>query len=93
MFRVRKTWLMLLVAVPVFAWEFFPKEYAEHGIPFAFALACSLLIGAILSGLIMLLTIVFVAILPNRPSNVLGAHTFTLTDSEFQETNAAVQQV
>lgn len=89
MFRVRKTWLLFVAFAPLFAWQVFPKDYAEHGIPFAFALAFSFLAGVIVSCLIMLLTVVIVAILPNRPGTVLGAHTFTLTDSEFQELNIA----
>ena len=46
-------------------------------------------IAAILSCLIAVIAFLAVKILPNRPGTVLGAHTFTLTDSEFQESNAA----
>jgi hypothetical protein len=88
-FRVRKTWLMFVVFVPLFAWEVFPKDSEAHNIPFAFALAFSLFAGVIACGLIMLLTRVLVALLPNRPGTILGAHTFTLTDTEFQELNTA----
>ena len=89
MFRIRKSWLLLVAFVPIFAWEVFPNDYAKHAIPFAFALAFSLLAGVIASGLIMLATMVLIAILPNRPGTVLGAHTYTLTDSDFQEQNTA----
>jgi hypothetical protein len=89
MFRVRKTWLIFVLFVPLFAWQVIPKDYAEQGVPFAFALAFSLLAGVIVSCLIMLLTVVLLTILPNRPGTVLGAHSFTLTESEFQEVNLA----
>ena len=89
MFRVRKSWLLFVVFAPLFAWEVFPKDYAKLGMPFALALAFSLFAAAMLSGIIILLTILLVAILPNRPGTVLGTHTFTITDSEFQEINAA----
>jgi hypothetical protein len=89
MFRIRKTWLMFVLIAPIFAWEVFPKDYANHGMPFAFALGFSLFAAVILSGLCMLLGLLFVAILPNKPGTVLGAHTYTITDSEFQESNAA----
>jgi uncharacterized membrane protein len=89
MFRLRKTWLMFVGFALVFAWQMFPKDNAEHSIPFAFALAFSLLAGVIISVLVMLFTVVLVTIMPNRPGTVLGEHTFTITDSEFQELNAA----
>lgn len=89
MLRLRKTWLIFIPATLLFAWMVFPKDYAEHGISFAFALAFALFVSVVLSGLIFLLSTVVVAILPNRPGTVLGAHTFSLTDCEFQEVNAA----
>lgn len=89
MFRIRKTWLVYFLLVPIFAWEVFPRDYAKHGMPFAFALAFSLFTGVIVSGLGVLLTFLLVAILPNKPGTVLGEHTFTLTESEFQEVNFA----
>jgi hypothetical protein len=89
MFGIRKTWLVFIVIAPIFAWEVFPRDYAKHGMPFAFAFGFSLFAGVIVSGLGMLLSFVLLAVLPNKPGTVLGAHTFMLTDSEFQEVNAA----
>jgi len=88
MFRLRKAWLVYIPLAGFFAWTVFPKDYAEHGIPFAFALAFTLFLGLVVAGLTFLLSMAVVAILPNRPGTVLGAHTFTLTDAEFQEVNA-----
>lgn len=89
MFRIRKTWLVFIALAPIFAWEVFPKDYAKQGMPLAFALTFSLLAGVILSGLCMLFGILLVKVLPNKPGTVVGAHTFTITDTEFQEVNAA----
>ena len=86
-FRLRKAWLLFVAFAPIFAWEIFPKDYAQHGFTLPFALTTCLLAGAIMSGLIFLVTTALVKLLPNRPGTILGAHTFTLTDSEFQETN------
>jgi hypothetical protein len=88
-FRLRKLWVIFVGAGLILAYEIFPKDYAQRGIPVAFALVFSLLFAAILSGLIYLLTMILMAILPNRPGILSGLHTFTLTDSEFQEVNAA----
>jgi hypothetical protein len=87
--RIRKVWVVYVLAGLFLAWEVFPGDYAKRGIPIAFALIFSVLFAAILSALVYLLSMILLAFLPNRPGNLLGSHTFTLTDSEFQEVNAA----
>jgi hypothetical protein len=88
LYRIRKAWLIYVVAALIFTWEIFPKDYAAHGIPFAFALVSCLIIAGIAACLIAFITTLLVKFMPNRPGTVLGPHTFTLTDSEFQEVNA-----
>jgi hypothetical protein len=87
MLRLHKLWLMCVPSAAFFCWIVFPKDYAEHGMSFAFASGFALLIGLIVSGLLSL-SMGVTAILLGRRGTVLGEHTFTLTDSEFQEVNA-----
>src|SRR5579859_6948504 len=86
-FRVRKIWVLFLLCGLFLAWQIFPRDYAQRGIPIWFALVFSLVIPVILSVLIYLGAMILMALLPNRPGSILGAHTFTLTDSKFQQVN------
>ncbi len=87
--RIRKVWLIYLPMAALFAWVAFPSNYAAHGMSFAVALTMTSLIALILSAIIFFLSLGLTALLPNRPGTVLGEHTFTITDSEFQESNGA----
>jgi hypothetical protein len=87
-FRLRKTWLVYIPFAALVAWTAFPKDYSERSVPLALAFGVALLVGVVISVLIFLLSIVVVAILPNRPGTVLGEHTFTLTEAELREANA-----
>jgi hypothetical protein len=88
-YRLRKAWLIHLPIAAFFAWTVFPRDYAQHGIPFAIAFVFAVLVGIVVSGFVFLVSLLMVSFLPNKPGTVIGAHTFTLTESEFQELNAA----
>lgn len=88
-FRLRKFWLFYVGVMLIIALLFFVMFSESDGIPVAFVLLLSLLISVVISALTIFFTWLVMKILPNRPSSVLGSHTFTITESEFQEANAA----
>jgi len=87
--RIRKVWLMFIPMAALLAWVSFPKDYVQHGMPFAVALSATAGVVLIFTVVIFFLSLGLTALLPNRPGTVLGEHTFTITDFEFQETNTA----
>ena len=89
MFRLRKTWLLSIPIAAALAWLLFPRGQVAAGIPFVFAVVVLFVVGLLLSAFCFLVALVIVSILPNRSRPTLGEHVFTLTDSEFQEVNAA----
>lgn len=88
-FRLRKFWLFYVGVTLIIALLFFLMFSESDRTPVAFALLLSLLISVVTLALATVVAWLLIKILPNRPGTVLGLHTFTLTDSEFQEANAA----
>ena len=89
MFRLRRMWLLYAAFVALSCWLFFPSDYQARQIPLAVALASPLVISLVDVAMVLLATFIVLAFLPNRTGTVLGEHRFTLTDTEFQETNRA----
>jgi hypothetical protein len=84
---MRKLWLLYLLLGAYVAWTLFPGADPEAGLSFSSGVLAALLLGVAVAGGAAIVSLLLLAILPNRPGTILGKHVFTLTDSEFQEKN------
>jgi hypothetical protein len=86
MFRLRKAWLLYIPLMIFVGWTTYPRG---ANVPLVAGLVGSVLVALVVTLIALLLSLVAVALLPNRPGTVLGEHVYTLTDAGFQEQNEA----
>jgi len=89
LFQLRKVWLMYLALGSYAAWVAFPGIVNKNFAEIVMGSISALIVGAIVAVTTCVLSFLVTALLPNKPSSIVGEHVFTLTETEFNEKNSA----